>query len=316
MNNFFYMPLLWSIFFFVVLMIFIIDHYIYKKRRIKEGFLKCFFVYDFYWIFLSLLFFLTFWYVVLQNEGIGIANLKITLFFSGYLLEILLSIDNVCIWFLVFRSFKIPICFQKKVLSYGIWSAVILRSIMIFIGKAFFSKWHWLLCVFGFIFLLTSLKCIFFSKKTNSDKKSIIISWISNNFRVSKDVNSEKFFTIINDKFFLTPLCLSLITIELSDIIFAVDSIPAIFSITDDFFIILSSNIFSVLGLRSMYFFVSMIIEKNTIIEYGLSVILMFIGLKMMLENFFFIPISITFLMILIIVVVIFIINRIVNVKK
>lgn len=316
MNNFFYMPLLWMIFFFLVLMIFTIDYYIYKKIKIKKSFLKHIFIHDFYWFFLSLLFFIIFWLIVFRNEGIEIANLKITLFSTGYLLEILLSIDNLCAWFFIFQYFKIPIHFQKKVLSYGIWSAVILRSIIIFFGKVFFYKWHWLLLLFGFLFLFTSLKFILFSKKNDSSKKSIRMSWIFNVFRVSKDVNSEKFFTIINNKFFITPLFLSLITIELSDIMFSVDSIPAIFSITDDFFIVFSSNIFSILGLRSMYFLIANIIEKNTIIEYGLSVILMFIGLKMIFENFFVIPASIIFLIISAIITITFIFNKILHYKN
>ncbi|QIQ41769.1 MAG: TerC/Alx family metal homeostasis membrane protein [Buchnera aphidicola (Microlophium carnosum)] len=310
------MPLLWSIFFFLVLVIFIIENYIYKKKEIKKQCLKNFCIHDFYWFFLSLLFFLIFWYVVFKNEGSDIANTKITLFSTGYLLEILLSIDNVFVWFLIFQSFKIPISFQKKVLSYGIWGAVVFRSIMIFYGKIFFSKWHWLLCLFGFFFLLTSLKFIFFSNKTNLNKKNIKISWIYNICRVSKDINSEKFFMIINNKFFITPLFVSLITIELSDIAFSVDSIPAIFSITNDFFIVFSSNIFSILGLRSMYFFVSIIIEKNSIIKYGLSVVLIFIGLKMIFEHFFVIPAFITFFIILIIIIITFIINSVLNYKK
>ncbi|CAL4326230.1 TerC/Alx family metal homeostasis membrane protein [Buchnera aphidicola] len=313
-------PLLWSIFFFLIVIIFAIDNYIYKDNKIQEKSLKhSFFCYS-YWFFLSLFFILFFWFVTYKNESSTVANKNVILFFTGYLLEVLLSIDNVFVWFLVFKSLKIPIIFQKKVLLYGIWSAVILRFVIIFYGQILFSKYHWILYFFAMFFLATSLKIIFFNSKNNSQndsqEKNIGMFWISNFFRVSQDVHDKKFFFVLNKKLFITPLLLSLIIIELSDIIFSIDSIPAIFSITDNFFIIVTSNIFAVLGLRSMYFFISTIVEKYPEIEYGLSGVLIFIALKILLEKFVVISTMITLLIILIIIMLTLIINKFLKFKK
>ncbi|WP_261979699.1 TerC/Alx family metal homeostasis membrane protein [Buchnera aphidicola] len=310
------MKLLWSIFFFLIVIIFIIDHYIYKKNKIQEKFLKKSFFYCFYWFFLSLFFVIIFWFITYKNQGPAIANENIIIFFTGYLLEILLSIDNVFVWFLIFKSLKIPKIFQRKVLLYGIWSAVILRASIIFYGQILFSKYHWILYFFGVFFLLTSLKMIFFNTKNSTKEKNIRMFWISNVFRVSHCIDNKKFFFISDKKLFITPLLLSLIMIELSDIIFSIDSIPAVFFITDNFFIILTSNIFAVLGLRSIYFLISVIIEKYPEIEYGLSGVLIFIAFKILLEKFFVISTFLTLLIILIILIIPCMIKRILYFRR
>lgn len=309
--------LLWSIFFFFILIIFIIDHYIYNHKKIERKNLKHSYFYYFHWFFLSLFFSVIFWFLTYQNKGSTIANENIALFFTGYLLEILLSIDNVFGWFLIFKSLKIPKIFQRKILLYGVWGALILRSILIFYGEILFSKYNWFLYLFGIFFVFASAKVIFFKNEDSSKEKKNRMFFFYKIFRVSKEINSKKFFFIIKkNKLFITPLFLSLIVIELSDIVFAIDSIPAIFSITNNFFIILTSNIFSVLGLRSMYFFISIIIDKNPEIEYGLSFVLMFIGFKILFSKFFVISTFITLLTISIILIITFLINRILYFKK
>jgi len=235
------------------------------------------------------------------------------LFLTSYLLEIILSVDNIFVWFLIFKSLNIPIIYQKKVLLYGSLGAFLLRFIFSFFGFFLFSRWHWILYFFGGLFVFISFKTFFLrSKKQNENEKiNVIFYYFYKIFRISENVYCEKFFLKINNKIFFTPLFLSLVLIEFSDIIFSADSIPAIFTITNNLFIILTSNIFAVLGLRSMYLFIVPIIKKFPIFEYALSFILMFIGCKILFEKFIIISTFLTFSIILIILIIAFTINMI-----
>ncbi|WP_193201183.1 TerC family protein [Buchnera aphidicola] len=257
-----------------------------------------------------------FWIFLYNISGINIANKNIVCFLTSYLLEIILSVDNVFIWFLIFKSLKIPIIHQKKVLSYGLLGAFVLRFIFSFFSFFVFSKWHWVLYFFGILFILMSFKIFFISSKKENKQKNISLSWIYKIFRISNNSCCKNFFLKINNKIFFTPLFVSLILIEFSDILFSADSIPAIFSVTHNLFIILSSNIFSVLGLRSMYLFIAPIVNKFPMIEYALSFILMFIGFKILFEKFIIISTFLTFSIILIILVSAFLINIIFIKKK
>lgn len=287
---------------------------IFKNIKKIRFFFKNYF---FYYLLVFFCFIFMFWLVLYTDKGIKIANEKIISFLTSYLVEILLSIDNVLAWFFIFKTLKIPLMYQKKVLLYGLFGALILRVICVFFGSFLFSKWNWILYLFGVFFVLTSFKFIFFSnKESDSKEKSIKKTWIYKTFRVTENINSESFFLKIQKKIFITPLFISLILIELSDIIFSIDSIPAIFSITSDLFIILSSNFFAVLGLRSMYLFTANFIKNFPIITYSLSFILMFIGLKILFEKFFFISTFLTLITIILIFIFTFLINIIFNFKK
>ncbi|QIQ41215.1 MAG: hypothetical protein G4B00_00845 [Buchnera aphidicola (Aphis urticata)] len=256
-----------------------------------------------------------FWFVIYQISGINIANKNILCFLTSYLLEIILSIDNIFIWFLVFKWFEIPIIYQKKVLLCGLLVGLVLRLICSFFGVFLLSKYHWILYFFSMLFILISLKTLFIPSKIE-DKQNIRLSWAYKIFRITNDTDCKNFFLKINNKIFFTPLFLSLIFIEFSDIIFSIDSIPAVFAITQNLFIILMSNIFSVLTLRSMYAFIAPMINKFPMIEYALSLILMFIGFKILFEKFITISTFLTFSMILIILIITFVINIISTKKK
>ncbi|WP_159079086.1 TerC family protein [Buchnera aphidicola] len=271
----------------------------------------------FFYFLLFVLFIFIFWLVVYTDQGIKVANQKIIYFLTSYFLEILLSIDNVFAWFFIFKSLKIPLIYQKKVLLYGLWGALILRSIFSFSGSFLFSKWHWILYLFGGFFILTSLKFIFFSNlECDNKEENIKKLWIYKFFRVTENINNENFFVKIEKKIFITPLFVSLILIELSDIVFSVDSIPAALSVNNDLFIIFSSNFFAVLGLRSMYLFTAYFLKNFPIMKYALSLILMFIGFKILIEKFFTFSIFLTLAVILIILITTFLINLIFNLKK
>lgn len=263
-----------------------------------------------FFIFISI-----FWFFLYKISGINVANKDIFCFLTSYVLEIILSVDNVFVWFLIFKSLKIPVIYQKKVLLYGLLGALVLRFTFAAFGSFLFSRFHWILYFFGIFFILISLKTFSIQNKKESEINNICLSRIYKIFRISHNTCGENFFLKINNKIFFTPLFVSLILIEISDIIFSADSIPAIFSVTHNLFIILSSNIFSVLGLRFMYLFVAPMINKFPMIEYALSLILMFIGCKILLEKFIIISNFLTFSIILIILAAIFLIH-IVFIKK
>lgn len=305
--------LLWSIFFFFCLIVFLLENFIHKIRQDHSIFFK---IISFSWCFLSLFFIVIFWFFIYINQGLESANSNIILFFTGYLLEISLSIDNVFLWYLIFQNFNIPYIYQKRVLLYGLWGAIILRCFMIFSGKYLFYHWSFLLYLFGIFFLLSGFKIIFFQNKKEIKKEKIKNFWIFSMFRVMKDINSDKFFYILHNKLFVTPLFLSLITIELSDVMFSLDSIPAIFSITDNFFIIFTSNILSVLGLRSIYLSLFNVFQKCSTIKYALAIIFIFIGLKILLEKIFFISSLISFLFIFTVFMTTYIIHVFISMKK
>lgn len=290
----------------------------FKKYNFKNQIKHFFYLYRwiFSYFFAFFLFVSIFWSFLYKISGMHIANKNIVSFLTSYLLEIMLSIDNVFVWFLIFKSLKIPIIYQKKVLLYGLLGALVLRFVFSFFGFFLFSKWHWILYFFGILFILISLKTFFIPNKEETKQKNIGLFWIYKIFRISDNACCKNFFVKINNKIFLTPLFVSLILIEFSDILFSADSIPAIFSITHNLFIILSSNIFSVVGLRSMYLFMASVVKKFPMIEYALSFILMFIGFKILLEKFIVISTFFTFSIILIILIATFMINIIFIKKK
>ncbi|CAL4320348.1 Putative membrane-bound redox modulator Alx [Buchnera aphidicola (Protaphis terricola)] len=313
MIHFFLTPLcFWGIF-FLIITISIFSKYIFMSK-VKQFFYLYRWFFSYFFIFF--LFILVFWIFIYNIRGVNLANKNIICFLTSYLLEITLSIDNIFAWFIVFKSLNIPVIYQKKVLLYGLLGALILRFIFSFFGSFLFSHWHWMLYFFGILFILISFKMLFMSTKKDKNKKNIHLSWIYKILRVTNHTDCKDFFVKINGKIFCTPLFIALIFIELSDIIFSADSIPAIFSVTNNLFIILSSNIFSVLGLRFMYLFIAPIINKFPILEYALSLILMFIGIKILFEKFITISTTLTFIIVLIILVIAFIINIIFFNKK
>jgi tellurite resistance protein TerC len=205
-------------------------------------------------------------------------------FLGGYIIEQTLSLDNLFLFLLIFESFAIPSIYQRRVLNYGIIGAVILRLIFILLGVAIISKFHWLLYVFGLVLIVSGVKM--FAKKDDKEdsenvKNSPAIKILSKVIPVTDKLHEEKFFMRINKVLYATPLMAILVLIEFSDIIFAVDSIPAIFSITTDPFIVYTSNIFAILGLRNMYFLLEKLHKTFALVKYGVAAILVFTGIKL-----------------------------------
>jgi len=208
-------------------------------------------------------------------------------YITGYLLEEMLSIDNLFVMFMIFTSFGIDAKYYKKVLFYGILGAIIFRFIFIFAGVALVQRFEWILYVFGGVLVVSGLKMFFNKKEEDSiDKeKNIVYRYLFKFFSVSDDLTTHKFFIRKDGRLHITYLFITLIIIELSDIIFAFDSIPAIFSITIDPYIVMFSNVFAILGLRSLYFLLIRMIKKFYLLSYGIAILLIFVGFKLIFRD-------------------------------
>lgn len=216
-------------------------------------------------------------------------------FLTGYLIEKSLAVDNIFVFVLVFSFFATPQIYQHRVLFWGVIGALIMRGIMIFLGAALIEQFHWILYVFGGLLLLTGVRMLFQKHDADVDlNKNPAVRLARRLFRVSDDYDGQKFFTVKNGVRMATPLFLVLIFIEATDLVFAVDSIPAIFAITTDPFIVFTSNVLAILGLRSMYFLLANVVHRFVYLKTGLSFILVFIGVKMLLLDVFKIPTAVS----------------------
>lgn len=205
------------------------------------------------------------------------------LFLTGYLIELSLSVDNLFVFLLIFSFFKVPKQFQHRVLFWGIMGALVMRMIMIFAGAELVERFHWIIYVFGAFLVYTGLKMFENSEDNFEPHESAIVRLATKYIRISKDYDGDRFFVVKDGVRTGTLLLLVLITVEFTDLIFAVDSIPAIFGITTDRFIVYTSNIFAILGLRTFYFLLADVADRFHLLKYGLAFILTFIGVKMLL---------------------------------
>ena len=213
------------------------------------------------------------------------------LFLTGYVIEQSLSVDNLFVMVVIFNYFRVPAEALHRVLFYGILGALIMRGIFIGVGAFLLQHFHWILYVFGALLLVTGVRMMFKQDEEFDGENNTIVKAVRRRVPMSKEYNGAKFFVDVAGRRLATPLFLVLVLIEFTDLIFAVDSIPAIFVITEDPFIVFTSNIFAILGLRSMFFLLAAVVERFYLLKYGLSIILMFVGVKMLGEPWFHIPI-------------------------
>jgi tellurite resistance protein TerC len=206
-------------------------------------------------------------------------------FLTGYLVEIALSIDNVFVFALVFRYFSVPAAYQHRILFWGIIGALIMRGILIFAGIALIEAFHWVIYVFGIILIYGGFKMIRNDTQEADPTKNPVLKLFRKLVPVSPKLHGNKFFVKEGGRFMATPLCVVLVAIETTDLIFAVDSIPAVLAVTRDPFVVFTSNVFAILGLRAMYFALAGILRLFRYLHYGLSAILVFIGVKMLLSQ-------------------------------
>ncbi|HIH9792448.1 TPA: TerC family protein [Klebsiella pneumoniae] len=287
-------PLLWGGFAVVVAIMLAIDLLLQGRRGSHSMTMKQAAGWSILWVTLSLLFNAAFWWYLVQTQGRAVADPQALAFLTGYLIEKALAVDNVFVWLMLFSYFAVPPALQRRVLVYGVLGAIVLRTIMIFAGSWLISQFDWLLYVFGAFLLFTGVKMALAKEDGSGIGDKPLVRWIRSHLRMTDKIESERFFTRKNGVLFATPLLLVLILVELSDVIFAVDSIPAIFAVTTDPFIVLTSNLFAILGLRAMYFLLAGVAERFSMLKYGLSVILVFIGVKMLIVDFYHIPVAIS----------------------
>lgn len=284
---------LWVTFVAVVLAALFIDFVVLKKQGAHEVNVKEATQWSIIWVCASLMFNALFWWAVKDTTGdTEVANTKALEFLTGYLIEKSLAVDNIFVFLMIFTYFAVPPKYQKRVLMIGIIGAIVLRTIMILVGGWLLQQFHWILYIFGAFLILTGVKMWWAAGKEQTLDDNPALKLLRKILPVSKNYDGEKFWTMENGKRIATPLFMVICLVGLTDVIFAVDSIPAIFAITSDPFIVLTSNVFAILGLRAMYFLLAAVASKFHLLTYGLAVVLVFIGTKMMLIDIFKIPVA------------------------
>ena len=285
---------LWAFFVVSVLVALFVDFVVLKKQGAHSVSVKEALNWSAVWVALSFAFNGLFWWAVYQDHGSAVAHEKSMEFLTGYLIEKSLAVDNIFVFLMIFTYFAVPPEFQKRVLMIGIIGAIVLRTAMILLGSWLIAEFHWVLYVFGAFLVATGLKMWWAAGQEADLESNPALKLLRRLMPVSRQFDGERFFTAENGRRIATPLLLVIALVGLTDVIFAVDSIPAIFAITTDPFIVLTSNIFAILGLRAMYFLLAAVAVKFHLLSYGLAVILVFIGTKMMLIDLVKIPVAVS----------------------
>lgn len=274
-------PILWLGFILFVIAMLAVDLGIFHRKSHAVGVREAL-AWSAVWISLALTFNAGVWWFFGTDRGLE--------FLTGYLIEKSLSVDNIFVFVIIFSALGIPALYQHRVLFWGIISALILRAGMIFGGTALLSRFHWLIYVFGAFLIVTGIKLFIQRDKAENPEDGLVVRIARRVIPSTKKLDGERFFTKDNGRRLATPLFMALILVEVTDVIFAVDSIPAIFAVTTDPFIVFTSNIFAILGLRSLFFLLAGIVEKFRYLKVGLAGVLVFVGIKMSLVDFFKVP--------------------------
>ena len=288
-------PLLWSLFAAVVVVALLVDFFALNRQGAHRVSTREAAIWSLIWVAVSFAFVGALWW---SQGGAGAdpvasaaANTIALEFITGYLIEKALAVDNIFVFLLIFTYFAVPAEFQKRSLMIGILGALLLRAVMILIGAWMIARFHWVLYVFGAFLVFTGLKMWWAAGKEPDLEHNPALRWVQSRIRISPTYDGEKFVTRVNGVRMATPLALVIVLIGIVDVVFAVDSIPAIFAVTTDPFLVLTSNVFAILGLRAMYFLLAGMHERFHLLSYGLAVVLVFIGVKMLLIDIYKIPI-------------------------
>jgi tellurite resistance protein TerC len=287
-------PWLWAFFVASVIVALFVDFVVLKKQGAHAVGVKEALNWSLVWVALSFAFNGLFWWAVAQDHGTAVANTRAMEFLTGYLIEKSLAVDNIFVFLMIFTYFAVPPAYQKRVLMIGIIGAIVLRTVMILVGSFLIAHFQWILYVFGAFLVLTGFKMWWAAGQEPDLKSNPALRLLERVMPVSQGFDGEKFFTVQRGKRIATPVLMVVALVGVTDVIFAVDSIPAIFAITTDPFIVLTSNIFAILGLRAMYFLLAAVATKFHLLSYGLAVILAFIGTKMLLIDVVKIPVLVS----------------------
>jgi len=285
---------MWLAFAGFVLAMLAVDLFLFGGNKAhKVGFREAA-VWSLVWFMLAMLFNLGLWWYLKGAYGGEVAAVKAEEFLTGYLIEKSLAVDNIFIFLMIFSFFAVPEEYQRRVLIYGVIGAIVLRAIMILAGAWLVREFHWVLYLFGAFLVFTGIKMLLFAEADPDLGKNPLLKWVKRHLRLTPTYRGERFWVTEDGVRKFTPLFLVLVMIEFTDLIFAVDSIPAIFAITTDPFIVFTSNIFAILGLRAMYFMLADLADRFHLLKYGLAMVLVFVGTKMLLVDIYKIPIELS----------------------
>lgn len=268
------------------------------------------------WIALALVFCGALWFALDLSDGRTMANVKAGEFLTGYLIEKSLSVDNLFVFLMLFTTFKVPLQQQKKALMIGIIAAIILRIILILIGAWLISRFSWVMYLFGIFLLYTGVKMVVADETEPDLKNNGLLKWMNRHLKMTHEYHGSALTLVKDGVRIYTPMFVVVALIGITDIMFAVDSIPAIFAVTTDPYIVMSSNIFAVLGLRALYFMLAGMAERFHLLKFGLAAILVFIGAKMLMMDFYHIPVGASLTVVLSFLVVTMVASLYVKPKK
>ncbi|UOD33010.1 TerC family protein [Massilia violaceinigra] len=285
-------PLMWAGFVGFVLVMLALDLFVFGGNKAHKVSVKEAGAWSAVWVSLALLFNGGLWWYLKGTVGSEIADQKALEFFSGYLIEKALSVDNVFVFLLIFTAFQVPQQYQRRVLIYGVLGAIVMRAVMISAGAWVVSEFSWVLYLFGAFLLFTGLRMLVAVDEEPDVANNPILRFARRHLRVAEGDHGERFFVAKDGLRYVTPLFLVLLLIEVTDLVFAVDSIPAIFAITTDPFIVFTSNMFAILGLRALYFLLVDVADRFHLLKYGLAMVLTFIGAKMLIMPWYHVPVQ------------------------
>ena len=295
-------PWMWGAFIAFVLAMLALDLFVFGGRKAHKVGVKEAATWSLIWVSLALAFNGLLWWHLNGTVGREIADAKAIEFLTGYVIEKSLSVDNVFVFLMIFTAFHVAPEFQRRVLIYGVLGAIVLRAIMILAGAWVVSEFSWVLYLFGAFLVVTGFRMLVMAEKEPDLEKNPVLKFARRHLRISEGHHGEQFSVMKDGVRYFTPLFLVLIMIEISDVVFAVDSIPAIFAITTDPFIVFTSNIFAIMGLRALYFLLADMADRFHLLKYGLAMVLTFIGTKMLIMPWYHVPTaaSLSFVVVLI----------------
>lgn len=285
---------MWAGFGVFVLLMLAVDMFLLGRNGAQKVSAKEALIWSLVWFVMAMLFGGLLWGWLDHSVGREIADARAMEYLTGYLLEKTLAMDNIFVFVMIFSYFAVPLEYQKRVLVYGVLGAIVLRALMILLGAWLIAEFHWVLYVFGAFLLITGIKMFVFADHEPDLANNPLLKWVKKHLRVTSDYHGDKFWIMDKGVRWFTPMFLVLVLIEFSDVIFAMDSIPAIFAITDDPFIVFTSNIFAIMGLRALYFLLADMAERFHLLKFGLAVVLMFVGTKMLIVEWFKVPVAVS----------------------
>ena len=285
-------PWMWGMFIAFVIVMLVLDLFVFGGSKAHKVSVTEAASWSLIWVSLALLFNAGLWWYLSGTAGQEIADRKALEFLTGYLIEKSLSVDNVFIFLLIFSSFQTAAEYQRRVLIYGVFGAIVMRAIMILAGAWVVREFSWVLYLFGAFLVITGIRMLVMAEKPPDLEKNPVLVFARKHLRITDGNHGESFMVTKDGVRYFTPLFLVLLLIEFTDLVFAVDSIPAIFAITTDPFIVFTSNIFAIMGLRALYFLLADVADRFHLLKYGLAMVLTFIGAKMLIAPWHHVPVG------------------------